>query len=261
MDRGSPRLAAVEQRRCDALDDRTLNPIDRASLRMSSSPLLAKRRRLPSGDWEVSGDGRRRGAAGRATGAECPPQAMLWSGNFAAVFRIHCPATGNDWALKCFTREVPGLQERYRQIAAHLDQARLPFTVDFQYLENGVCVRKYWFPALKMRWVEGLQTQPVRGRAHRAAAEPENALGALGEARCAAPRGEYRACRPAARQRAARAPGPRGPGLALDRLRRHVRPQSRRDALRPSWDIRPTSTRNGSGRNPTTANWTASPTW
>ncbi len=23
---------------------------------------------------------------------------MLWSGSFAAVFRIHCPATGNDWA-------------------------------------------------------------------------------------------------------------------------------------------------------------------
>ncbi len=59
--------------------------------------------------------------------------------------------------VKCFTREVPGLRERYRQIAAHLDQARLPFTVDFQYLENGVCVRKYWFPALKMRWVEGLR--------------------------------------------------------------------------------------------------------
>ena len=83
-------------------------------------------------------------------------KAMLWSGSFAAVFRIHCPATGNDWALKCFTREVPGLQERYRQIAAHLDEARLPFTVDFRYLGQGVCVRGEWFPALKMRWVEGL---------------------------------------------------------------------------------------------------------
>jgi formylglycine-generating enzyme required for sulfatase activity/Spy/CpxP family protein refolding chaperone len=81
---------------------------------------------------------------------------ILWTGNFAAVFRIDCPASGNTWALKCFTREVRGLQDRYRQIAAHLEQARLPFTVDFQYLEQGIHVAGGWFPALKMRWVEGL---------------------------------------------------------------------------------------------------------
>ena len=53
---------------------------------------------------------------------------MLWSGNFASVYRIHCPATGKTWALKCFTREVSTRQERYRQIAACLKAARLPFT-------------------------------------------------------------------------------------------------------------------------------------
>jgi hypothetical protein len=81
---------------------------------------------------------------------------ILWTGNFAAVYRIDCPGSGNTWALKCFTREVQGLQERYRQIAAHLEQARLPFTVDFKYLEQGIHVAGAWFPALKMRWVEGL---------------------------------------------------------------------------------------------------------
>ena len=50
----------------------------------------------------------------------------------------------------------PGLQDRYRRIAAHLEQARLPFTVDFQYLEQGLCIGGDWFPVLKMRWVEGL---------------------------------------------------------------------------------------------------------
>ncbi len=49
---------------------------------------------------------------------------MLWSGNFASVYRIHCPATGKTWALKCFTREVSTRQERYRQIAACLKAAR-----------------------------------------------------------------------------------------------------------------------------------------
>ena len=90
--------------------------------------------------------------------AACTPLGLplLWSGNFADVYKIHCPATGNTWALKCFTRQVPGLQDRYRQIAAHLEQARLPFTVDFQYLERGLRIAGRWHPALKMRWVEGL---------------------------------------------------------------------------------------------------------
>jgi len=81
---------------------------------------------------------------------------MLWSGNYADVYRIDCPATGNTWALKCFTRKVPGLSERYQAISAHLRRARLPFMVDFQYLEQGIRVRGTWFPALKMRWVKGV---------------------------------------------------------------------------------------------------------
>ena len=80
---------------------------------------------------------------------------MLWAGNFADVYKVHCPATGNTWALKCFTREVRGLQERYRAIAAHLAKARLPFTVDFQFLERGIRLGGRTFPILKMRWVEG----------------------------------------------------------------------------------------------------------
>ncbi|NUQ64356.1 MAG: hypothetical protein HUU20_17965 [Pirellulales bacterium] len=81
---------------------------------------------------------------------------LLWSGNFADVYKLHCPATGNTWALKCFTRPVARLCERYRSIAAHLEQANPPFTVDFQYLEQGIRIDGGRFPVLKMRWVEGL---------------------------------------------------------------------------------------------------------
>jgi formylglycine-generating enzyme required for sulfatase activity len=83
-------------------------------------------------------------------------KALLWAGNFAVVFRIECPQTGNIWALKCFTRPVVGQRDRYRRIAEELERARLPFTVDFRYLEQGVRVRGQWFAVLKMRWVEGL---------------------------------------------------------------------------------------------------------
>ena len=80
---------------------------------------------------------------------------LLWSGNFADVYKVHCPASGNTWAVKCFTREVPGLHDRYREISAHLEQARLPFMVEFRYLDEGIRCAGQWYPILKMRWVEG----------------------------------------------------------------------------------------------------------
>jgi formylglycine-generating enzyme required for sulfatase activity len=80
---------------------------------------------------------------------------LLWSGDFASVYRIYCPATGRTWALKCFHREVPARQERYRRIAECLAAARLPFTVPFVYLPYGIQVGGRWFPAVKMEWVEG----------------------------------------------------------------------------------------------------------
>jgi pimeloyl-ACP methyl ester carboxylesterase len=79
----------------------------------------------------------------------------LHSGNFADVYQLR-GADGQSWAVKCFTREVPGLALRYRSVSEHLRRVRRPFLVDFTWLEQGVRVRGEWFPVLKMRWVEGL---------------------------------------------------------------------------------------------------------
>src|SRR5438874_3709168 len=79
---------------------------------------------------------------------------MPRSGNFADVYEFKCPG-GKKWALKCFTREVPGLRDRYAAISAYLQQVKLPFMVDFNYLDQGIKVRGQWFPILKMHWVEG----------------------------------------------------------------------------------------------------------
>jgi WD40 repeat protein len=76
------------------------------------------------------------------------------SGNFADVYEFTCPS--GKWAVKCFTREVRGLHERYAAVSAHLQQVKLPFTVNFQYLDQGVRIRGRWYPVVKMRWVEGL---------------------------------------------------------------------------------------------------------
>jgi serine/threonine protein kinase len=89
---------------------------------------------------------------------------MPYSGNFADVYQMQCP-DGSRWAVKCFTRETPDLRERYAEISRHLRQTKLPFTVDFNYLEQGIRVAGKWFPALKMQWVEGLSLNQFVARA------------------------------------------------------------------------------------------------
>jgi hypothetical protein len=80
---------------------------------------------------------------------------MPRSGNFADVYEVRCP-NGTRWAVKCFTRQVKGLRERYQEISLALQEARLPFTVEFTYQQEGIRVRGPWYPILKMQWVEGL---------------------------------------------------------------------------------------------------------
>jgi hypothetical protein len=88
---------------------------------------------------------------------------MPCAGNFADVYEVRCPG-GGRWAVKCFTRETPGLRERYREISRHLGRAKLPFTVGFDYLEQGIRVAARWYPVLKMRWVAGLTLNQFAAR-------------------------------------------------------------------------------------------------
>jgi serine/threonine protein kinase len=80
---------------------------------------------------------------------------MPYAGNFADVYKVHCPQSGNTWAVKFFKREVRDLRERYRAISEQLIIAQLPFTVDFRYIEEGVRINGAWYPCVKMKWIEG----------------------------------------------------------------------------------------------------------
>src|SRR5579871_6924691 len=84
------------------------------------------------------------------------PMGLPWprSGNNADVYKI-VGASTKPWAVKCFTREPHNLRERYQAISDHLGQKNLAFMVRFQYLEQGIKVGSQWYPAVKMRWVEG----------------------------------------------------------------------------------------------------------
>jgi hypothetical protein len=76
------------------------------------------------------------------------------AGNFADVYQFNCPGD-KRWAVKCFTREVHGLRDRYQAVSAYLREHPRRFLVGFTYLEEGVRVRNAWWPVLKMDWIEG----------------------------------------------------------------------------------------------------------
>lgn len=77
------------------------------------------------------------------------------AGNFADVYQFQAADGKRNWAVKLFTRPVEGLHERYREISRRLNQAALPVTVGFEYLEQGVRIHGKWFPVVKMDWVAG----------------------------------------------------------------------------------------------------------
>lgn len=77
-----------------------------------------------------------------------------YSGNFADVYQLQGPGE-LCWAVKCFTRAVPHLQQRYQAISDHLQQGQLSFLVHFRYLAEGVRIGGQWYPIVKMPWIQG----------------------------------------------------------------------------------------------------------
>lgn len=75
------------------------------------------------------------------------------TGGFASVYRVQ--AGGREWAVRCFLREFADQRQRYAAISRHLARARLPYTIGFDYLPQGIRVRGQWYPILKMEWVRG----------------------------------------------------------------------------------------------------------
>jgi len=76
------------------------------------------------------------------------------TGNFASVYKM--AHDNSAIAVRCFFREFADMRERYAAISSTLESRRLPYTVGFSYLADGITVRKTTYPLLKMDWVEGL---------------------------------------------------------------------------------------------------------
>lgn len=91
-----------------------------------------------------------------------------YAGNFADVYQFRAADGKKSWAVKCFTKQVARLEDRYREISLHLQQCRLKLAVEFKYLEEGIRIQDEWYPVLKMDWVEGQTLNEfVRQNLHR----------------------------------------------------------------------------------------------
>jgi hypothetical protein len=75
------------------------------------------------------------------------------SGGFASVYKVRCGQ--REWAVRCFLREFLDQQQRYEVISKHLSSAKLPYTIGFDFLPQGIKIRGTWYPILKMEWVKG----------------------------------------------------------------------------------------------------------
>lgn len=77
------------------------------------------------------------------------------SGNFASVFPMTA-ASGERYAVKCFTREAPHQLQRYETISARLRALRPRWAVDFEFQPEGIRVEGVAYPILRMEWIDAV---------------------------------------------------------------------------------------------------------
>lgn len=85
-------------------------------------------------------------------------QPRVRSGGFALTYNLY-NGNGSNWAVRCFHRESPDRDRRYKMINSRLHEAdvvRSGYFIDFQYQPNGITMpdgSKY--PVVRMAWAKG----------------------------------------------------------------------------------------------------------
>lgn len=77
------------------------------------------------------------------------------SGGFASVYQIINQHKNKQYAVRCFSYESRDYEMRYAAIGSFLKKAQLPYTVGFDFLQEGIKVKGQWYPILKMEWLNG----------------------------------------------------------------------------------------------------------
>jgi hypothetical protein len=82
---------------------------------------------------------------------------LLVSGGFALTACVTTQKNGlqSAWAIRCFHKHAPDLQDRYERISKFLQDKNEKFFVKFNYQPEGIKVGNNWHPIVRMAWVEG----------------------------------------------------------------------------------------------------------
>jgi hypothetical protein len=78
---------------------------------------------------------------------------LVMSGGFALTYAV--TASGRKYAVRCFHREIPAIQQKYDAISKKLKSLTNGYFVDFDFQQSGIRVRQQVFPIVRMDWVEG----------------------------------------------------------------------------------------------------------
>ena len=114
---------------------------------------------LPRGDEYIAAVQNPRSAFNDVDLKDCTPEGdrfgipKPYSGGFTATF--HLASRGREWAVRCFTRAISDLQERYAAIDQFLGRSNERFFVGTFYLSQGIRIGGNWYPIIKMQWVKG----------------------------------------------------------------------------------------------------------
>lgn len=76
-----------------------------------------------------------------------------YSGGFTTTYKLR--GSSRNWAVRCFTREIKDLQQRYQSIGNFLSQNNCSFLVDAKYLQSGIRISGTFHPIIKMNWLDG----------------------------------------------------------------------------------------------------------
>lgn len=86
---------------------------------------------------------------------ELTPQGLPkpYSGGFTTTFKL--TRSNSAWAVRCFTRPLRDLPQRYEAISDFISRNGRSHFVQTDYLRQGILVGGAWYPVIKMDWVPG----------------------------------------------------------------------------------------------------------
>ena len=76
------------------------------------------------------------------------------SGGFSRVYPVRIGS--KTFAMRCWVKNVRDAKNRYEQISDYLNQDRLSYFVDFEYVSEGILVNGTRYPITRMEWADGV---------------------------------------------------------------------------------------------------------